>query len=458
MEPETFQVNHLHDFEVAYELSIRKTKTTRNLLDQRKILRRLLSKEKNQPGGLIDLTSYNFDFEKEQREIEKSFYEITEAIMDFADSGDQNDNLFSRIKSRIAHVSLRTKNLDKSLHIPDIVNADDRQRVENYFNESNATCLKLEGDLYDNIKVPNTTATAQTSSQSTPVINVAAPIVTCSGNSIPISEWGVKFNGDAKHLFSFLERVTELAHARRVSNLDLFNSAVELFVGDAFAWYRCNRTNLNNWDELVALLKKDFLHSDAEDQIWEQIKHRKQRKNESVSIFIAHMETFFSRLSRLPVEVTKVKLIRQNLLPEFISQLALVDITSISELMNYCRKLEEANYLKNKNKPHEVSELNERQGTSNFYYGNKFRNEHRNYNNNNNKFQKRFSNNNHSIGTANKNDNKTNSPSGKKSVNCWNCGLANHTYHDCRAPRKLFCFKCGMTDVKSKDCKSCSKN
>lgn len=60
MEPETFQVNHLHDFEVAYELAIRKTKTTRNLNDQRKILRRLLAKEKNQPGGMIDLTSYFF--------------------------------------------------------------------------------------------------------------------------------------------------------------------------------------------------------------------------------------------------------------------------------------------------------------------------------------------------------------------------------------------------------------
>lgn len=175
------------------------------------------------------------------------------------------------------------------------------------------------------------------------------------------------------------------------------------------------------------------------------------------------METFFSRLPRSPAEATKIKLIRQNLLPDFISQLALIDITSINELMNYCRKLEEANYLKNKNKPHEVSELNEQPGTSNFNnfnYRNKFRNEHRS---NNNKFQKKFSNNkndksNHFRGTENKNENKVNTPSEKKSISCWNCGLANHTYHDCRAQRKIFCFKCGTPNVKSKDCKSCSKN
>lgn len=459
METELYQVNHLHDYEVHYELAIRKTKTTRVLNDQRKILRRLLAKEKNQPGGLIDLCAYEFDFQKEQREIEKTFYEVTEAIMDFSESGDESDTLFSRIKSRIVHVTSRVNNLYKFLHIPDIIEDEDTVQVQNYFQEAYATCLKLEADLYDNIKRPNPNNVGHNENNTVPIINVAAPVVTCSGNTVPISEWGLKFNGDSKNLFPFLERVTELAQARKISDLDLFNSSVELFVGDAFAWYRCNKLKVNNWGDLVDLLKKDFLHSDVEDQTWDQIKHRKQKKNESVAIFIAHMETLFNRLSKKPAEVTKVKIVRQNLLPDFISQLALIDLDTMSDLLNNCRKLEEANYLKNKNKPHEVTELT--QPSNSFGQNNKVdsykksgNNEVNSTNQNKHKINyKKFSNPN--LGTQCKNNSETNT---KKLITCWNCGLANHTFHDCKAKRKIFCFKCGQPDVRVKDCKNCSKN
>lgn len=465
MEPETFQVNHLHDYEVTYELATRNTKTTRNLNDQRKILRRLIAKEVNQPGGKIDLSEYKFDFQKEQREIEKTIYEITEGIIDFAVTGDENDRLFSRLKSRIVHVTLRARNLGKFLDFDDVVEANMRDQVLNYCDETYATCLKIEGDLHESIKVdPNNPAV--NTMQGVPVINVAAPIITCSGNSIPISEWGIKFSGEGKNLFSFLERVTELAHARKISEDDLFNSSVELFVGDAFAWFRCNKANLTNWDDLVTLLKRDFLHSDAEDQIWEQIKHRKQKKSESVAIFIAHMETLFRRLGHMPAEVTKIKNIRQNLLSESISQLALVDITSVSELRKYCRKLEEANYLKNKNKSHEVSELSEQVHPSTSFnrgYNNKPKINSQNKNYNNKNFDIRKSSNNsdsgYPKGSVDRNfKNESSSNTIRKSVSCWNCGLANHTFHECRAKRNLFCFKCGMADVKSGECKRCSKN
>jgi len=431
--------------------------TSRVLNDQRKILRRLLVKEKNQPGGLIDLCAYNFDFEKEQREVEKTFYEITEAIMDFSEGGDESDTLFSRIKSRIVHVTSRVNNLYKFLHIPDIIEEDVLEQVKSYYQESFATCLKLEADLYDNIKKTNTSNVEHNQNNTAPVINVAAPVVTCSGNTVPISEWGLRFNGDSKNLFPFLERVTELAQARKVSDFDLFNSSVELFVGDAFAWYRCNKLKVNNWGELVDLLKKDFLHSDVEDQTWDQIKHRRQKKNESVAIFIAHMETLFNRLSRKPAEVTKVKIVRQNLLPDFISQLALMDLDTMSDLLNSCRKLEEANYLKNKNKSHEVSELT--QPLNSFGQNNKvdFRKKSgfnevisTNQNIHNKNYRKSFNSN---SGTQNYRETNT-----KKTITCWNCGLSNHTFHDCKAKRKIFCFKCGQPDVKVKDCKHCSKN
>ena len=459
MEVESFQVNHLHDYEIAYELITRRTKTSRNLNDQRKILRRLLAKEVNRQGALLDLGSYIFDFAKEQREIEKTFYDITEATIDFADNGEESDSLFSRIKSRIAHVTGRVLNLNKFLGIPDIIQDDQKDQVKTYYEESFATCLKLEADLYDSIKVPNPNASVLNVSQTAPVINVAAPIVTCSGNSIPISEWNVRFDGNSKHLYSFLERVTELAQARKVSENDLFNSAVELFVGDAFAWFRCNKTKVTNWEELVILLKKDFLHFDAEDQIWDSIRQRKQKKTETVSIFIAHMQTFMNRLSHTPAEVTKVRLIKQNLLPEYITQLALTETNTVSELLEYCKKLEEANYIKNKHRSSEVSEIKEQSRPSTSFsnnQGHKYKNFNRNKN-----FQNKFSNNSNKIqfnkvNTENKNK-ETISATTKKSIKCWNCGLDNHSFHDCRAKRKIFCYRCGKPEVKSNNC-SCSKN
>ena len=65
--------------------------------------------------------------------------------------------------------------------------------------------MKLEADIYDNIKKPNTSNVEHNQNNTVPVINVAAPVVICSGNTVPISKWGLKFNGDSKNLFPFLK-------------------------------------------------------------------------------------------------------------------------------------------------------------------------------------------------------------------------------------------------------------
>ncbi|KAG5870076.1 hypothetical protein JTB14_012918 [Gonioctena quinquepunctata] len=71
---------------------------------------------------------------------------------------------------------------------------------------------------------------------------------------------------------------------------------------------------------------------DMDDETWEQIKHDKQKRNDRVTIFIAHVENMFSRLSRPPHETTKTKIINNNLLFEYHSQLALQDIYTVEEL------------------------------------------------------------------------------------------------------------------------------
>lgn len=60
MSGETIKANHLVEFELNYELAIRKLSTTRNVSDKRKILGRALAKEKDSPDSLVCIEDYEF--------------------------------------------------------------------------------------------------------------------------------------------------------------------------------------------------------------------------------------------------------------------------------------------------------------------------------------------------------------------------------------------------------------
>lgn len=348
-----------------------------------------------------------------------------------------------------------------------LVPDDHAEEVITFKNESYATSLQLEADLFDKLTAdtgnPDTSFTAATP----PIINVTPPTITCSSGTKPLSEWGVRFSGDSKNVYSFIERINELALSRKVSESDLFNSAVELFVGDAFVWYRSVRSSVTDWNSLITRLKIDFLPPDAEDDIWDQIKNRKQRRNETVAIFIAQLENLFSRLPRTPAELTKVKHIRKNLLPEYVSQLALMDIGSVSELSNLCRKLEDAAHIKSRNKVPEVLDIHDSRTSMSLQ--NISRNQNNTFRKNFSKFKgKNISRNladaahaQNQPSTSRADDNipsSSNANMTKKQVVCWNCNAPNHFYTVCLEKRKRFCYRCGHPNTTVATCPTCSKN
>ncbi|KAG5888846.1 hypothetical protein JTB14_019111 [Gonioctena quinquepunctata] len=140
MSVEKFQVNHLLDFELEYELSIRGITTARTVADKRKILTRLLSKEQVNPDVNLKLDVYEFDFKTEQEDINKILTSITEMIIDFSDSGQVTDTLFLRIKSRIAHVLNRSQRFLKILDVPGKIDDDIKDDFHKFQNETYATC------------------------------------------------------------------------------------------------------------------------------------------------------------------------------------------------------------------------------------------------------------------------------------------------------------------------------
>lgn len=219
------------------------------------------------------------------------------------------------------------------------------------------------------------------------------------------------------------------------------------------------------------LLKQEFLPSDYDDQLWEEIKARKQGKSESVSIFIAIMETLFNRLSRPPCEITRIKHIRQNLLPQYFSQLALSDIENLSGLSKLCKKLEDAHLTQSKfRQPHkpyiemlepelayvtddvtsEVTEITVSKSAATdsnavtlHKKGSVYRERDYRQAYPLNRGRSSFS---------------RNIEPGPSTVKCWNCGQPNHTYAGCKLKRKKFCYRCGYANVTVFSCPKCSGN
>lgn len=476
---DTFKPNHLLDYELDYELKIRGVVSQRNVSDKRKILSTLLNKENISKKSLIDNdVILKLDILLEKADIGKSLQSISDIISDF--EGTAQDSTFLRMKSRLNHVSGRVHRLPTS---------DDDEEIV-YKNESYATCLSLESDLYDKIsKDSDQPSASMNSSFQQPIVTLPAPIINCSQNIPAIGDWQVKFNGDSKNLYNFLERISELAQSRRVKDEDLFNSAAELFIGDAFIWYKSIKLSVTSWQSLVDRLKKDFFHFDNEENLWEQIKQRKQKRNESVAVFIAHLQVLFSRLSNSPAEVTKVKNIRKNLLPEYITQLALLEINTVDDLAKYCRKLEEASYLKNKHHVNEINDINTFEQASCSNSSNNLQNKakYRNFKSSKNNKSSQLSNTNKSTSDKNYIDENNYKPNRsdqsnkvhnlvrdntrqqntsssnnieniKDKIVCWNCDMPNHTFRNCKVKRKTFCYKCGLKNVKSSSCSRCSKN
>ncbi|KAJ8975115.1 hypothetical protein NQ317_000957 [Molorchus minor] len=305
-----------------------------NLDEKRRILARLLERERT-VGGAAEIVDPQFNFDTERDAINATLESIKSLIDEF--EGPTSDSLYKRIKSRLAHVSSRVHRMSLD------VNLEQYELQLLFKNESYATCLHLDAELHEKVVRPNIVANNVPEFRE-PLQN--APItVNCGSKTVPVYKLALQFNGESKKLLSFIERVEELAQARHISKSDLFESACDLFTGKATFWLRQVKPQVTDWDSLIERLKQDFLKSDFDEEIWEQIKSRYQGKYESVVIFIACLESLFSRLSRPAIELTKIKYIRKGLQPEYRKRLALQDINSVADLSKLCKKLEEADIL-----------------------------------------------------------------------------------------------------------------
>lgn len=430
---------HLLIEELNYELRIRGILSKSHDQDtKRKLLGKQLIKEVARPN--LQLLDPEYSFKTEKVQIAKTWDSIVAVINEC--EGTRTDSTYRRVQSRIKHLTDRVRRIQVPTEASDAA-ADE---VRDFKIDSAARCLELEVLLDE--RVPEAT-------QNTAVQNVIHPPVqpkitnttVFTPSSISVSKWNLKFSGDRNHeaFLEFLERAEELRVAHGLTKNQIFNSAVELFAGNALYWYRSVKNAVNDWDGLISLLKSEFLPSDFEDRIWEQIRTRLQQRGESIVIFVSVMENLFNKLEHRPNDTTKLKYIKKNLQPYYLTQLALAPISTIPELVKACRSIDEAQEQKHFNSKQfnrSFPSAKECASLSKPSYHAKDRSQNHN---------RQFS-------ANTTNQNKTGPNSVKSCIVCWNCGEKNHTHQSCLAERRKFCFRCGKPNVTTRDCVNCSKN
>lgn len=157
-------------------------------------------------------------------------------------------------------------------------------------------------------------------------------------------KWNLKFTGDkgSLHVSEFIRRVDELAVARGATKEDLFNGAVDLFDGTAIKWLRAGKLSnfFVDWDHIVEQLSLDFQDMEYGDTLWDFIRNRQQKPDESIVAYFAEMEDLFLRLNRPVSELVKAMTLRRNLRPELIQGLGVTEHFDVYSLKKDCRMLE----------------------------------------------------------------------------------------------------------------------
>lgn len=406
--------NHLKINELDYELRLRNIEPTGDVESKRKTLRGLLSQERaNRSFG----TKLNpFLFAEDKQFILETINDLRTKIDEF--TGTQ-DNLQKRISSRLTHLANR-------IHRLNLVD-DEHHQIKS---ELNLQLISLEADLADKLNIAHSTPRKpgglETLLGDLHLSNILAtshikPVLPC--------KWNLSFSGihPNESVISFLEKVECFRISRAVSKEELLTCAGDLFKAKAWTWFTVNKDKFQTWDDLVSKLKQDFLPYNYEEDLLDEINRRTQGRDEKVSQYICDMEALFNRLPTKPDESHMIHKIRRNLLPQYISHLALQDISSLDELTLLCKRLEESLSWSDRYKPPLTRKSQLLEPDLSYSTAHAFRS------------------NTNNVSTINLNK-------------CWNCNQSGHHYNVCKFRRNIFCFGCGAKNVTKNNCECCSKN
>ena len=264
-----------------------------------------------------------------------------------------------------------------------------------------------------------------------------------SNQYVPLYKWNIYFDGN-NSVTSFLERVEELRESRRIPKSQIFQSAVELFKGDALLWYRTWKSSFRDWDDLSTQLRRYFLPLDYESTLLSDIQKRTQGAEERLILYVSVMENLFNKLANKPCERDRVCLIRRNLLPELQKGLAVTPINTIEELLNFGRAVEESYVHASQYCPPPTGSRNLVEPCLAYHRRNR-------------QVAAMCEQGAETLAIQSNVLPPTSERGPSRDFSCWNCGKAGHRRSRC-PQLKLVCFRCGKAGYTCRNCPQCSGN
>lgn len=247
-----------------------------------------------------------------------------------------------------------------------------------------------------------------------------------------ILNWRIKFSGDPNGMSidNFLYRVEALTNQTLNGDFGLLCGHIStLFDGKATDWYwRYHRSVPHiRWSDLCIALRKQYEDTRTDVDFREMIRDRKQKSGESFDTFYEAIVNISDKLSEPLSENVLVEILRRNLLPEIQHEILNLQISSVSNLREICRRREFFLQDLSKKQPHTKPYV------------------HRN------KINEIFDDPVESSGDEDQ--------LSAISLICWNCQKAGHRYQECLEDRRVFCYGCGAASVYKPNCSTCnSKN
>ncbi|XP_059474085.1 uncharacterized protein LOC132195851 [Neocloeon triangulifer] len=156
-------------------------------------------------------------------------------------------------------------------------------------------------------------------------------------------DWKLQFTGEPSSKLSLAVFLRDVGLKRQESNLsgtEFWASAHNLFDGQAKTWFLNNRHKWNSWAEFVPHFICNFRPPNYEERLWEQLRQRRQGRDERLNIYCSEMENSFALLGNPPSEQERLSFIKARLAPFWLLNLPLDRIYSIDSLVAEGLRLE----------------------------------------------------------------------------------------------------------------------
>lgn len=181
----------------------------------------------------------------------------------------------------------------------------------------------------------------------------ASTMEACRGQfghkSLPVSKWKLnKYAGTDQglKLNEFLVLVSQLALSERISEPELFDSALHLFTGPALNWYMTMRSSgrLASWQHLVSELRKAFAHPELDSLVRTRIYQRRQQRNETFQEYYYDMESMFRSMIVPMSDAEQLDVLKRNMRSDYKKTLLWKPIFSLPDLLEAGHIIDASNF------------------------------------------------------------------------------------------------------------------